>query len=838
MKYLLLFSASLLMIGAASADYTVGPALGGSKWSGNTTTDNTIEYNNYIELIRPQVDRNCFDVGGTVSSLAPQYTSFDSLKSNQYSHSGNLTNLRVLAETSGTLALITYHDNGSAYVYKNTSVDYGFSAGDQNISIDFFIKDDEVLAVYTYVGDYLRHYDSVTSETMYFMSGKIETSNLYATWSSQANRQKVYCAHGNYSESGNLTAWHDAGSGQETYELWFNFTSVLNHSDYYRDNTTGSFVLLGANQVGNKSYSLSTKYRDTEPRTILHGNTTHTPELLGITFKTQASAAGAPSITSYAPLGTIWPEVQDAQLFNVTVNQTTQCRWYVNGTLKQTNSSLSLTHAYTNTSLNGGGCNVTAVCNNTNGTDTKTWLFEVGADSVTYIVLKDQPTNQTLIAEWNVTRIGSNITDWGWWQNHTYNGWTYYFRFTNGTAIMNTTAMNDNESLWFNHTSLLPTGVYFINVSEAPPSITNVQNGSISDTSQYVNWTVNQTTNNRVIYDTGAIPADSTTCDGAWSATHACANASDGNWTSYAESAGALTSYAYFNYTVQSGANQSESLWHVKDTSGHANLTIPDACWGNTIYCRARCSDVANSAIWQCDNGTSWITLRTVVANIIYEQEMTFKYTSDWDNSTAAPNITLTGLTAATTYNFHARSYSVAETPISSNSSTYSFTTTGTATNDMTLYANEYALINKWTTAQNCSQIDANISNMVCGSWYNHTSGLWEGYRSGYSYNADAEIPKNNSAFIFIDAQTTVSAEIHAGGITIRNATWFYGMLPGSTAKTLTEIETAMDSDGLDVWSLYGWSNVSQAYTETGGYSVAPNEGYAVYVNTTGEWTP
>ena len=101
-----------------------------------------------------------------------------------------------------------------------------------------------------------------------------------------------------------------------------------------------------------------------------------------------------------------------------------------------------------------------------------------------------------------------------------------------------------------------------------------------------------------------------------------------------------------------------------------------------------------------------------------------------------------------------------------------------------------------------------------------------------------SEIPKNNSAFIFVDAQTTVSATPHTGGITIQNATWFYGILPETTTKTLTEIETAMDADGLDVWSLYGWSNASQAYTVTGGYSVAPNEGYAVYCNVTGEFTP
>jgi hypothetical protein len=192
-------------------------------------------------------------------------------------------------------------------------------------------------------------------------------------------------------------------------------------------------------------------------------------------------AAGTPDITSYAPLGTIWPEVADNQRFNVTVNQSTQCRWYINGSLAHTNSTPSLTHSYTNTSLNGGGCNVTAVVNNTNGTDIQTWLFEVGADSVSYIILQDDPTNQSMIFEVNITRIGSNVTDWGWWQNHTFSEWQYFFRFTNGTEIMNQTATSNNESLWFNGTSLLPIGVYFINATGAattytPPTPTTLAN--------------------------------------------------------------------------------------------------------------------------------------------------------------------------------------------------------------------------------------------------------------------------------------------------------------------------------------------------------------------------
>jgi lysophospholipase L1-like esterase len=159
-------------------------------------------------------------------------------------------------------------------------------------------------------------------------------------------------------------------------------------------------------------------------------------------------------------------------------------------------------------------------------------------------------------------------------------------------------------------------------------------------------------------------------------------------------------------------------------------------------------------------------------------------------------------------------------------------------TNIITLYADEYALINNWTANQTYQQIDNNITNAVCYSYYNSTSGLWEAYRAGYTYNHDATIPKNCSVVVFVDSDTTISATPNTGGITITQDEWFYGYLPGSTAKTLTEIETAMDADGLDVWNIYAFNNSSQTYTSTGSYSVAPNEGYAVYCNITGEYTP
>jgi len=151
---------------------------------------------------------------------------------------------------------------------------------------------------------------------------------------------------------------------------------------------------------------------------------------------------------------------------------------------------------------------------------------------------------------------------------------------------------------------------------------------------------------------------------------------------------------------------------------------------------------------------------------------------------------------------------------------------------------NEYINFNNWTEDRTFLQIANNESNDVCYSYYNSTSGLWEAFYVGYTYNNDAIVHKNFSVLGFFDSATTIAATPNTGGVTIHNATWFYSYLPGGTAKNLTEIEASMNTDGLDVWSLCGWNNATQSYTTTGSYSVDPNEGISVYCNVTGEWTP
>ncbi len=83
------------------------------------------------------------------------------------------------------------------------------------------------------------------------------------------------------------------------------------------------------------------------------------------------------SITGYAPTTPITLELGTAQTFNVTTNITSSCKWYINGSLKQTNTTGATEHSYTNTSLEAGYWNFTAVVNTTTENASQTWWVTV-----------------------------------------------------------------------------------------------------------------------------------------------------------------------------------------------------------------------------------------------------------------------------------------------------------------------------------------------------------------------------------------------------------------------------------------------------------------------------
>jgi parallel beta-helix repeat protein len=86
----------------------------------------------------------------------------------------------------------------------------------------------------------------------------------------------------------------------------------------------------------------------------------------------------APNITSFAPPSPVNNTVGASRTFNITVNQTVNVTWYINGT-EVINQSGVTDSAYINNTAVVGFWNVTAIANNTNGMDSKTWDWNVSA---------------------------------------------------------------------------------------------------------------------------------------------------------------------------------------------------------------------------------------------------------------------------------------------------------------------------------------------------------------------------------------------------------------------------------------------------------------------------
>ncbi|MCK4731711.1 MAG: hypothetical protein KAT65_04555 [Methanophagales archaeon] len=83
-----------------------------------------------------------------------------------------------------------------------------------------------------------------------------------------------------------------------------------------------------------------------------------------------------PEITSYAPESSVNDYIGATRTFKITINQTVDVSWQINGTEVQTNASVTAA-SYTNTSAVNGTWNVSAIVSNVNGTDMQTWDWTV-----------------------------------------------------------------------------------------------------------------------------------------------------------------------------------------------------------------------------------------------------------------------------------------------------------------------------------------------------------------------------------------------------------------------------------------------------------------------------
>jgi hypothetical protein len=119
-----------------------------------------------------------------------------------------------------------------------------------------------------------------------------------------------------------------------------------------------------------------------------------------------------PIITSFLPTdGTISDIEGASRTFNITIDQTVNVTWLINGTTVKATENGVTAASYTNTSAAAGVWNVSAVANNTNGTDMQTWIWKVAETSETNVT---GTTNfMTTLGDVNVTgNFTGNLTGW------------------------------------------------------------------------------------------------------------------------------------------------------------------------------------------------------------------------------------------------------------------------------------------------------------------------------------------------------------------------------------------------------------------------------------------
>ena len=95
---------------------------------------------------------------------------------------------------------------------------------------------------------------------------------------------------------------------------------------------------------------------------------------------------GAPNITSFAPSTPVSNNEDESRTFNITIDQTVNVSWWINGA--EVGSNTSVTEAsYTNVSAEIGTWNVSAIASNENGTDMQTWDWFVTGVPCFYLSL-------------------------------------------------------------------------------------------------------------------------------------------------------------------------------------------------------------------------------------------------------------------------------------------------------------------------------------------------------------------------------------------------------------------------------------------------------------------
>lgn len=332
---------------------------------------------------------------------------------------------------------------------------------------------------------------------------------------------------------------------------------------------------------------------------------------------------------------------------------------------------------------------------------------------------------------------------------------------------------------------------------------------------------------------------------------------------------GGSTNWEWANFTWQNADyNNTKIYWKIcfNDTSGLTNCTNVMGFDITENAATPVISNVVNGSISPTSQYIDWDVNQIAHNRVLYsnESDLTPAYYSTWDNSTAVPNITLSGLDASTQYWYQAWSYNTTNTSLNDNSSTLSFTTASESTYippDPTTLANttgNFWVNHTWNTGSgnvtNSYNVSVNLTwhNGTTNLYYNNTPlsahnwsnvSVWayntsgSGTLSASSISQNTQIPNNVPVLSGLPDNTTTE---DVNQTDIFDLDDYYTDLDGDTATYLVESNnqsgnvsvTINASNNVSYTLANGWNGTAEVVINaTDGWGGEDNDTFLIIVN-------
>lgn len=256
-------------------------------------------------------------------------------------------------------------------------------------------------------------------------------------------------------------------------------------------------------------------------------------------------------------------------------------------------------------------------------------------------------------------------------------------------------------------------------------------------------------------------------------------------------------------------------------------------------------SNVVNGSLSPTSQYVDWDVNQTAHNRVLYsnESDLTPAWYSTWGNSTAAPNITLSALTASTQYWYQAWSYNVTNTSLSANSSTSSFTTAaGTTKFEQIVKTGAWQYIaHVNATAQYPWQLNTTLgTNVSYVTMWNATAQRWNTtWMADWNNTILAQVAPGNGFLAYFAQDDIITRDNCVGGLNWSFPTATGYSLTGldyNGTRTLTQINTSLSSPYVSEIVYMNETGTEWVYTygSTANGTIEVKQGQSFWCNTSG----